>query len=112
MIPGTVDLFSSIVPVALPRLGDTPYALMSASARIAGGLASSWDNTVPVVYVGDGSQTQAAQNGSGSATAPAETPSITSAIGGAFKSALSHTLLGAAGIVLLGVGAFVLLRGD
>lgn len=105
-----MDIYSSVPSVTLPRLGDTPYDLLTASARRTAGNVSSWDEHTPVVLAGDGSETASTLNGATSVVP--SLPSVGSALGGVFTDALNHTLLGAAGIVLLGVGAFILLRGD
>lgn len=104
-------LLSSVAP-AMPPLGDTPYELLTASARATANLLPSWDERAPVVFVGDGSQTQASQNGTAPVTAPADPPSLSSAVSGVFHDALTSALVGAAAIVILGIGAFILLRGD
>lgn len=109
MIAPTVDFFSVVQPT-LPRLGDTPYDLLTSSARAAANLLPSWD-TAPVVLDGDGMTTQAAQAATPIAT-PAALPSLSSAVGGVFQDAMKSALVGAAAIVILGIGAFILLRGD
>lgn len=107
------DLFDRLSLPTLPRLGDTEYALLPSSARRTAGLAESWDERVPVVYAGDGTQSQASLNGGPldavAAAAAAALPS-TPSFGGVFSSAINHTLLGIAGIVVLGIGVFILVK--
>lgn len=113
-----VDFFDRLDVPSLDRLGDTAFPLRPAGAYATAGLTQS---PVPVVYNGNGTQTQDALSailspnpmdafryGKKLGTDAGNSLVETSGLGGLVNNAL----LGAAAIALLAVGAYVLLRGD
>jgi hypothetical protein len=113
------DFFSG-VGVQLPRIGDTPFPTMPSGARVAAGTQDNWDAHTPVVYVGDGTQTQADQNNArawydprgdftaGKALGEQAGNAIVAATG--IGGLINRALLGAAGIAVLAIGVYFLAK--
>lgn len=115
-----VDFFNRLDVPSLDPLGDTALPLRTASARQTAGVPlDTWRARVPVVFSGDGTQTQDAlsaildpnplhdfQRGKQLGTSAGDWIADKTGL----SSLVNHTLLGAAGIALLAVGAYVLLR--
>lgn len=111
-----VDFFNRLDVPSLDPLGDTALPLRTASARQSAGLSQA---AVPVVFNGDGTQTQddlrALLTGSpmdayrwGKSKGESVAGSVLDATG--IPSAINHALLGAAGIALLAIGAYMLVK--
>lgn len=109
MIGGTVDIFRDVTVPGVPPLGDTVYPYQSASARVTAGLDTS-ASSAPVLAA-DGTDGDVL----GTITSAAKTVLMTPLPGtaGIFdggSSWVNHLLLGLAGIVIIGVGTFILVK--
>jgi hypothetical protein len=111
-----VDFFNRLDTPSLDPLGDTAYPLRTASARETAGIPRTG---APVVFNGDGSQTQDALNallspnpmdafryGKQLGTSAGNTILDATGIG----SFVNHALLGAMGIAFAAIGAYLLVR--
>lgn len=112
MLIATDILANAITPLIIPPLGDTPFPYMSASARDAAGVRGNWDEHIPVVLNGDGTQSHTPTTAEGWSAEPTglslnPLSGVTSWLGGQVKG----VVVALAAIVLVGVGAYFLLDG-